>query len=154
MKCPYCGAEVSLKDAQFIYHTNKSKNWGKVWVCDNYPNCDAYVGCHPGTTIPLGRLANARLRTLKAEAHKQFDPLWKSGLMSRRSAYKWLSDMLDIPVEDCHIGMFDVSMCQKVIHLCRKQNNSVINEYREKHYGYSTSKPVFTRGYDRKKKHK
>lgn len=74
MRCPYCGAEVVLKDATYIYHISQAKSWGKVWVCSNYPKCDAYVGCHKGTSIPLGRLANERLRTLKAEAHRQFDP--------------------------------------------------------------------------------
>ena len=113
-KCPYCGSDVMLKDATFIYHRSQAKRWGKVWVCKNYPKCDAYVGCHEGTTLPLGRPANARLRTLKAEAHKQFD----------------------------------VKMCQKVIQLCKKQDNKVINEYRKKEY---KKQPVFTRGYDRKK---
>ena len=144
MKCPYCGSEVVLRDASFIYHTNESKKWGKVWVCSNYPKCDAYVGCHKNTEIPLGRLANIRLRTLKSEAHKQFDPLWKSGLMSRKEAYRWLADMLHIPCEECHIGMFDVKMCQKVIHLCRRQNNYKIARYRENN---GLNKPIFTRGY-------
>lgn len=145
MKCPYCGAEVVLKDADFIYHTAKSRKWGKMWVCSNFPRCNSYVGCHKGTTIPLGRLANERLRTLKAEAHKQFDPLWKSGLMSRKHAYRWLADMLKISPDECHIGMFDIKQCQKTIHLCRKQNNERINSYRESH-GINNNKPI-TRGY-------
>ena len=149
MKCPYCGAEVELKDARFIYHTNKSSQWGKMWVCSNFPKCNAYVGCHKGTDIPLGRLANERLRTLKAEAHRQFDPIWKSGLMNRKDAYKWLADMLHISLDECHIGLFDIKMCQKVIHLCRKQDNQIINDYRQKAYG-SVKKPVFTRGYNSK----
>ena len=132
MKCPYCGAEVILKDAPFVYHNTKSKAYGKVWVCSNYPKCNAYVGCHSGTSIPKGRLANPRLRTLKKEAHKQFDPLWKSGLMTRREAYRWLASMLHIDIDECHIGMFDVKMCQKVIHLCKEQNNEVLNKYRDK----------------------
>lgn len=147
MKCPYCGAEVVLKDATYIYHSNKSKEWGKVWVCSNYPKCNSYVGCHKGTEIPLGRLANARLRTLKAEAHKQFDPLWKSGLMSRKEAYSWLATMLNIPIYECHIGLFDIKMCQKVIHLCKRQNNPTINKYREKNY---CNRPMFTRGYSKR----
>lgn len=150
-KCPYCGAEVVLKDADFIYHSAKSRQWGKVWVCSNFPKCNSYVGCHQGTTIPLGRLANERLRTLKMEAHKQFDPIWKSGLMNRKEAYKWLADMLKIPVDECHIGMFDIKMCQRVIHLCKKQDNQVINEYRDKEYG---SRPTFSRGYSNRKHNK
>ncbi|WP_088258626.1 zinc-finger-containing protein [Fimbriiglobus ruber] len=33
-----------------------------VLACERYPTCDAYVGCHPGTETPLGRLANKELR--------------------------------------------------------------------------------------------
>lgn len=148
MLCPYCGAVVLLKNASYVYHSKDSDKWGKVWVCSNFPKCDAYVGCHQGTEIPLGRLANEKLRTLKSEAHRQFDPIWKSGLMSRKEAYKWLATMLNIPTEDCHIGMFDVKMCQKVIALCRKQDNQVINKYRRANNHHT---PMFSRGY---KKHK
>ena len=72
--------------------------------------------------------------------------------MSRKEAYKWLSDMLKIPLDECHIGMFDIKMCQRVIHLCKKQDNPIINEFRDKEYG--GKKPVFTRGYDSRKTHK
>ena len=151
MKCPYCGGEMVLKNAEYIYHSSKSKSWGNVWVCENFPKCDSYVGCHKGTQIPLGRPANARLRTLKKEAHKQFDPLWKSGLMSRKQAYKWLSDMLEIPLDECHIGMMDIKDCQRTIHLCKKQDNQVIHEFRNSHYGYEP-KEIFTRGYSKNKR--
>lgn len=53
MKCPYCGATMVLRDAPYVYPTTKkAKDWGSVWVCENYPKCDTYVGCHKGTTIP------------------------------------------------------------------------------------------------------
>ena len=146
--CPYCGAEVLLKDATFIYNSKESKEWGKVYVCSNYPSCNAYVGCHKDTDIPLGRLANERLRTLKMEAHKQFDPLWKSKFMQRREAYKWLSKELNIPISECHIGMFDIKMCQRVIHICRKFKNPIVEEYRDKVYSKRTH-PMFSRGYNR-----
>lgn len=145
-RCPYCGAKVVLRDASFVYHTKKSESYGKVWVCSNFPKCNAYVGCHKGTTIPKGRLANPRLRCLKEEAHKQFDPLWKCGLMSRQEAYVWLASMLHISLEDCHIGMFDVKMCQKVIHICSKQNNPAIEEFKNEHY----SRRTFVKGYHKK----
>lgn len=148
-KCPYCGKDVVLKSATFIYPNHKkAKYWGKVWVCSDYPNCDAYVGCHKGTDIPKGRLANEKLRFYKKEAHKQFDPIWKSGLMSRREAYKWLASMMNLSLDDCHIGMFDISDCQKVIDICKRQDNTVINDYKRDH-----RTPVFTRGYEKSLSH-
>lgn len=150
MKCPYCGGKVKLVSASTIYHSNKYK--GNVWVCENYPKCNAYVGCHPGTEIPLGRLADSKLRELKVEAHKQFDPIWKSGLMTRKEAYRWLASMLNLSEEECHIGKFSPDMCKKVIELCCRQDNPEIKEYRLKHYGYERQEPIFTRGYDKNKK--
>lgn len=143
-KCPYCGSEVILKDAEYVYKTPKARSWGKVWVCSNFPACDAYVGCHPNTTKPLGRLANERLRALKSEAHRQFDPLWKSHFMSRRQAYSWLADKLNLLPKDCHIGMFDVKMCQRVIHLCRGIRSPELDKYRKNN---RISRRKFTRGY-------
>lgn len=153
MKCPYCGGRVKLVPASVVYHKNYP-NKTKLWVCENYPSCDAYVGCHQGTDIPLGRLANGRLRALKVEAHKQFDPIWKSGLLSRKDAYRWLAEMLQIPESECHIGMFSSELCNKVIQICRRQNNPEIAEYRLKHSGNEQrkSEPVFTRGYKHSKR--
>ena len=153
MKCPYCGGRVKLVSASVIYHSNKYKGDGsKVWVCENYPKCDAYVGCHPNTEIPLGRLANSKLRTLKVEAHRQFDPIWKCGLMTRKEAYQWLAEMLNISEQECHIGKFSPDMCNKVIDICSRQDNPEIREYRLKNYGYEQKEPVFTRGYRKTKK--
>lgn len=150
MKCPYCGSGVKLVPSSYVYHHNKNK--GNMWVCKNYPDCNAYVGCHPGTDIPLGRLANEKLRNLKVEAHKQFDPIWKSGLLSRKEAYEWLADMLNISVDECHIGMFSPEMCNKVIRICRRQDNPELRKYRLDYYGYESERPMFTRGYERRKR--
>lgn len=58
-------------------------------------------------------LARARI-----EAHAAFDPLWKSGTLSRRSAYDWLAIQLHLPVSACHMVLFDVTMCQRVVAAC------------------------------------
>jgi hypothetical protein len=119
-KCPYCGSGVKLQNSTTIY----SKDYGNIYVCGNYPNCDAYVGTHKGTNKPLGRLANKKLRELKKKAHLYFDSIWKYRKLktkdknSRKLAYKWLSEQLGIDVNDTHIGYFDEETTQKVINLC------------------------------------
>jgi hypothetical protein len=60
-------------------------------------------------------MANRELRKAKNNAHSAFDPLWKSRDMTRHGAYEWLSDVLGIPQAECHIGMFDVDMCERVV---------------------------------------
>jgi len=122
--CPYCGSEVILIDSALIYN---GRGYGPVWVCSKYPECDAYVGCHKGTTKPLGRLANRELRTAKMAAHKAFDVLWQrraaTGRTNRKGArtrgYYWLAEQLKMPRSKCHIGMMDVNDCIRVVKVCQ-----------------------------------
>ena len=92
MRCQYCGGTVVLRSADGIYHENHSHTM--LYVCSNYPRCDAYVRTHPGTNIPVGTLANRELRTLRNQAHHYFDQLYLSGLMSKQDAYCMMSKAL------------------------------------------------------------
>lgn len=84
--------------------------------------CNASVGCHPGTDKPLGRLADPKLKRAKMAAHRAFDPLWKGGSMRRGEAYRWLAEKLSLSSEECHIGMFDETMCRRVILVVKEAN--------------------------------
>jgi len=121
--CPYCDVEAVLADSAEVY---SGRSYGPIWLC---MNCRAYVGVHQNDDQcrPLGRLANAELREWKKKAHAAFDPLWRRKIAkencskgyARGKGYKWLADKLGIPVEECHIGMFDVDLCRKVVEVCR-----------------------------------
>ena len=110
MNCRYCNGNVSVKDSSILY----KQSYGLIHICDS---CGAFVGCHKGTSNPLGTLANAELRELRKQAHEVFDSLWKTKRMSRGQAYKWLSKELNKPQELTHIGMFEIEDCRKVIGL-------------------------------------
>jgi hypothetical protein len=117
MKCPYCGNDAELKTGRHVYPHRPDLASLKIWACDP---CDAWVGTHKNspTHAPLGRLANAELRKAKMAAHAAFDPLWKSGSMSRKKAYALLSDKMGLKPQDTHIGMFDVDQCKQVVAVC------------------------------------
>lgn len=106
--CPYCGSKAKLVDSTVVY----GRSYGLIWDCRP---CDAYVGVHKGTTNPLGRLANKELRKWKIKAHAAFDPLWKSGTMTRSNAYAKLATALKMDTKKVHIGMFDVETCKRVV---------------------------------------
>jgi hypothetical protein len=121
--CPYCGKSAGLVDSADIY----GKSYGMVWTC---PPCDAWVGVHKndGKNRPLGTLANAETRHARKMAHERFDPLWKSRLRKGKSknklrgeAYTWLAGHLGIPVTECHIGLFDLKTCVRVIEICVRE---------------------------------
>ncbi len=110
--CQYCDDPAELVSGKVIY-PHRADLWSmSFWRC---VPCGAYVGCHGESKRPLGRLANLKLRIAKKQAHAAFDPLWKERGMSRHRAYQWLSDKLGIESSECHIGMFDVETCEKVI---------------------------------------
>ena len=111
-RCPFCGSRVSLVDSAKI----SRYSYGFIYLCDAYPNCDARVGCHPGTITALGTLANKELRGWRSLAHRKFDPLWQSGVFSsRQAAYKWLSKAMRLPLEKTHVAMFNIRQCQRAI---------------------------------------
>lgn len=115
IECPYCKAPAVLVTGREIYPHLPRLYSRSFYRC---APCDAYVGCHEGTTKPFGRLANAELRRMKQATHRVFDPLWRDGRQKRKEAYRFLADRLGIPFKDCHIGMFDVETCRRAIEIC------------------------------------
>lgn len=131
--CPYCQQPAQLATGAEIYRHRPDLAKLCFWAC--FP-CGAYVGCHKlgawiwkagkkvvsDGTIPLGRLANAELRQAKQAAHAAFDPTWKDRGQPRRTAYAWLAHKLGIPVDDCHIGEFDVERCRRVVAIVKEED--------------------------------
>ena len=118
--CQYCHRPAMLITGKTMY-PSRSDLWFKYfWRC---AQCDAHVGCHPGSPRPLGELANAETRKARQAAHAAFDPFWKGKSMKRKEIYQWLADSLGINVQDCHIGSFDAATCRKVVEICSKKGD-------------------------------
>lgn len=111
MICPYCKNEAEFVTGERVYPNRKDLYNKNFYICEP---CDARVGCHADGE-PYGTLANAELRKWRSIAHAEFDPMWQDGYRTRTEAYKWLSDTLGIPKEHCHIGMFDIQTCRKIL---------------------------------------
>lgn len=125
--CQYCQNRAKLVTGRVIYPTCHHLYDKYFWHCDP---CGAYVGCHKNSPnhAPLGVLANKQLRMWKNNAHTVFDPLWKGGEMQRIEAYCWLAEQLGLPIEETHIGMFDIATCKRVIDVVRKKIGWVLDE--------------------------
>ena len=113
MHCPYCKQKMTLRTAAGIYKGDAKDSM--LYVCDGYPACDTYIRVHPGTTVPMGIPANGKLRALRNETHKHFDKIHKLGIMSRKDAYVWLADKLNLPMSHAHIGYFSEYHCKLII---------------------------------------
>lgn len=122
--CPYCGAKATCHPAKYVYG-DAAKTENMLFVCDRYPKCDAYVGVHKHNKQPMGTLANGDLRNKRIQAHKAFDRLWKSGLMTKWQAYKWMQGKLALPEQDAHIAKFSEYMCDRLISTCNQVYDNI-----------------------------
>lgn len=127
IRCPYCGGKALLRNSDFV-HGSRAKPGEQLYVCQNFPACDAYVGIHTGTKQPKGTLADSKLREKRVHAHKCFDLIWKKGIMSRKDAYKWLAARFGMDLSQAHIGAFGDYHCDQLILAAQEvlKNNHIV----------------------------
>ena len=121
MKCPYCGSTVEYRSAEGIYKDNHKNVM--LYVCTNYPECDAYVRVHEGTNKPVGTLADSKLRAMRLEAHKLLDKIQERGIMTKSECYQWIANTIMSPLSQAHIGYLGEYYCKIVIDECKKLLN-------------------------------
>lgn len=114
-ECRYCGGPVKLVNNSVLYRKPFGK-WPYMYLC---VPCDAYVGLHPGTDIPLGTLANKALRDVRKEHKATFYELIERLGIDRTEAYERLAEKMKIPHADCHFGWFDIEQCELAGRICR-----------------------------------
>jgi hypothetical protein len=125
MDCPYCNGRAHLKHSSEVY---EDRDFGMLYLCDNYPQaCDAYVGVHQGDYLPLGQLSNTQLRGLRRSVHRLIDPLWRERAYSRNVVYGFLAQVMDLPILECHVAMFDDEACKKVLAMRPKLLEEFVN---------------------------
>lgn len=115
--CPYCHSPARLVQAKDYIRKDVVEY---IWICGNYPKCNAYVAAHNNSHKPMGPLANSELRRLRYEAHKKFDQIWQTGIMSKDDAYRWLAESLSLKFKHAHIGKFAEYHCRQTIALADK----------------------------------
>jgi hypothetical protein len=125
--CTQCDGKAWLTPASEVY----GRAMGREYVYWCKP-CDTRVGCHKGTTRPLGTPANAELRRERERTHKYLDPIWKGDLEQRRQVdpaykeakartkfYQRLATAMQLNEDDCHIAKFDLAQCKRAIELAQ-----------------------------------
>lgn len=128
--CPYCAGKTALLRGRDIYERPHPSYADKLfWIC---VPCDAFVGCHPGTTRALGTPANAELRRARALLHdERLDPIWRSAetcgeytpedykaigkirSVARSRTYAYLGWKLGLDRDECHTALFDLTTCRR-----------------------------------------
>ena len=120
-RCDYCGVPASLVRAGDEAYPYRDDH-GPLWLCTS---CQAWIGVFARSTrnVPLGRLANARLRDLKAKLHAALEPLVAAKVRrdgcnvfeARAKAMKWLADEIGTDAEKCSIHTLDADQCERAL---------------------------------------
>lgn len=123
-ECPYCEGAVELVENSAIYNGKLFGDWPYAYLCKP---CDAYVGLHPDTDVPLGTLANKGLRDARKKAKANFHELMEMTHLGRSGSYEWLAEKMGILVGDCHFGWFNESQCEYANDICYKEITKKVN---------------------------
>jgi len=113
-----------LRDSNYVY---RGADFGKLWVCSRFPECDSYVGCHNGTTTAKGTLADRQIREARKRAHTAFDTGWMTGVLweNRKQAYNWIRQIMNLDDGHAHIAMMDAEQCETLISKIRERAEKV-----------------------------
>jgi len=127
--CPYCGKPAELVSEEEWYGRVFDKLGRPRWVC--WP-CRASVGTHPDARTPLGSLANRELSQARIDAKIQLKQLFPD----QKERYRWLARQMNLSAKECHVGMFNLQQCRRVVELCRdegKRRDSCSEEAAKEH---------------------
>lgn len=111
--CVECGAAPKLVTGKVVFPDWAAMHERFFMLC----KCGAYVGCHPGGGIPLGRPAGPETRKARQQAHAAFDPIWSEGHLTRRQAYDWLSRQVGAWPNAVHIGWMSRDEALEVVRI-------------------------------------
>lgn len=89
-----------------------STKWGTRYNC---PTDGCTVVLWNGSTSTP---ADYQTRQARIQAHNSFDELWRSGVFTRREAYKKLEVFLGLSRKETHIGHFNIKQCQRTLDFC------------------------------------
>ncbi|CDH33258.1 zinc-finger-containing protein [Xenorhabdus bovienii] len=117
-KCRYCCNHVKIAHHEEVFgRILNNSRWPWFYVCTS---CEARVGMHPGTDIPLGQLADCRTRFARRNSKQHFEAMRNALNMERTDAYRWLAWRLGISSAKCHFGWFDADMCERAKNVCMR----------------------------------
>ncbi|OYV96105.1 MAG: hypothetical protein B7Z62_08835 [Deltaproteobacteria bacterium 37-65-8] len=118
--CCACQSDIDarLTDGAEIYAHRPDLHSLPFWKCDA---CGNFVGCHHKTadrTRPLGCIPTAEIKNARKEIHKLLDPLWMTGIVSRRQIYAELTKVIGREYHTADIRSLDEA--RKVYRYLRK----------------------------------
>jgi hypothetical protein len=76
----------------------------------------------------MGRIATSLERRERIETHKIIDCIWKEGLLSRRSLYKEISEVLNVPKPYAHVAMMTMKQLDVIKVWAKARHTQLVKE--------------------------
>lgn len=122
--CDNCKSSQVVLISNFEYYKQIFPEKYLMYICNS---CKASVTCHKDTNLPMGKMANKHIKSLRIKAHEAFDKIWQIGIMARHDAYNWLAKQLNVDYEKSHIAWFDEEQLLRVIEISNDLLKTDIN---------------------------
>ncbi|MFM9932958.1 zinc-finger-containing protein [Achromobacter xylosoxidans] len=108
---------MKLTNNRDVYNGHSFGDWPYVYRCTQ---CQAYVGLHPDTDLPLGVMADRGTIKARKDAKGVFQALVQQRFAGKRNeAYAWLARALGISPSICHFAMFNEQQAGRAGEVCR-----------------------------------
>lgn len=116
IRCCACGekVEATLVAGAVVYPRRPDLSGLNFWRCGT---CKNFIGCHKGTTRPLGIIPTPELKKARMAIHALIDPWWKGGRIKRSDLYERMSQELGWKYHTACIR--DVEEARKVYSIAR-----------------------------------
>lgn len=116
--CPYCGSRAVLSTYREVYGLDATDPDEKIYVCRNFrKGCNSYVRTQKGTDIPLGVMADAKLRNMRIHAHRRISEIVDKKIMDKRSVYHYLESSFGFAPGTFHLAASGEYYCMETIRL-------------------------------------
>ena len=124
--CWYCenGGSIRVVSGRVIQSHKKDFWANRYFACYG---CRAYVGCYSDGS-PKGQVANTALRIERERFLESLNPYLVDFYAA--NFYRSLSELLQIPFDQCHVGLLDLGTLRKAIELLPE----IESQLREDHY--------------------
>ena len=72
-------------------------------------------------SVKLRNLGSDDIKLARGMAHDKFDLLWKRQLMTRREAYLWLQNAMEMTEQQAHMEQMNIEQCKQVVARVEKE---------------------------------
>ena len=121
--CCGCGQDTParLTNGEEIYRRRLDLWRHPFWKCDH---CGNFVGCHHRTdepTKPLGCIPTRPIREARKAIHALIDPIWKTGIMKRKTLYRRIAE--EMGIDGYHTGAIrTMDEARRVLEIAKRLN--------------------------------